>query len=261
MSNAPLKTMALLSTVALLACGYQEVTTEVGYDELAEAQDELALTRGRFEIFVGRDGRYYFQLLAGNGEKVLASQGYTTRASAESGIESVKANGVDASRYALNEAQNGEWYFTLVAANGRVIGVSETYTSKYDAERAVATVVRIVKATAALSQPPAATSRFEVFRGLDKQYYFHLRARNGEIVLQSEGYVSRSGAENGVASVQANGGAAGAYELREASDGRWYFVLKAANRQVIGRGQMYASKSAAEGGIAACVELLAPPTR
>lgn len=40
--------------------------------------------------------------------------------------------------------------------------------------------------------------KFEIFKGSDNQWYFHLRAANGEIVLQSEGYVRKAGAQNGI---------------------------------------------------------------
>ena len=38
---------------------------------------------GKFEIFEGVDGKYYFHLKAENGLIIAASQGYTTRQSAE----------------------------------------------------------------------------------------------------------------------------------------------------------------------------------
>lgn len=38
--------------------------------------------------------------------------------------------------------------------------------------------------------------KFEIRRGRDRQFYAHLKARNGEIVAQSEGYVRRAGAIN-----------------------------------------------------------------
>lgn len=47
---------------------------------------------GKFEIFQGRDGRFYFHLKAANGEIVAASQGYTTKQHAEAGVESVRAS-------------------------------------------------------------------------------------------------------------------------------------------------------------------------
>ncbi len=44
---------------------------------------------GKFEIFVGADGLFYFHLKAENGLIVAASQGYTTKQSAENGIEAI----------------------------------------------------------------------------------------------------------------------------------------------------------------------------
>lgn len=41
-------------------------------------------------------------------------------------------------------------------------------------------------------------AKFEVFEGVDAKIYFRLRADNGEIVAQSEGYASRENARRGV---------------------------------------------------------------
>lgn len=46
----------------------------------------------KFNIKEGADGKFYFNLTAGNGEIILQSQGYTTKDSAENGVESVKKN-------------------------------------------------------------------------------------------------------------------------------------------------------------------------
>ena len=53
---------------------------------------------------------------------------------------------------------------------------------------------------------------FEVWRGVDGQWRFHLKAPNGEIVLASEGYVTKRAALDTVHAIQAN--ASGA-EVRE----------------------------------------------
>jgi len=44
----------------------------------------------KFNLKEGNDGKIYFNLTATNGEIILASQGYASKASAENGIESVK---------------------------------------------------------------------------------------------------------------------------------------------------------------------------
>ncbi len=85
------------------------------------------------------------------------------------------------------------------------------------------------------------------------EYFFNLVAGNGQNILKSEMYKSRSAAENGIASVQTNCGEDGQYECKESSNGKTYFVLKAKNHQVIGQSQMYESDSGCQNGIESCM--------
>ena len=90
---------------------------------------------------------------------------------------------------------------------------------------------------------------FEV-TGNDKgQFSFVLKAANGEVILRSQQYASKASAMAGVASVQVNSPLDERYERLEASDGRPYFNLKAANAQVIGTSQMYAAAANRDSGV------------
>ena len=91
---------------------------------------------------------------------------------------------------------------------------------------------------------------FELHNSNDKQFYFVLKAGNAEVILTSERYTTRAMAENGIASVQKNSPDDAHYQRATASDGRYYFNLKAANHQVIGTSQMYAALANCETGIA-----------
>lgn len=73
--------------------------------------------------------QYMFNLKANNHEKVLTSERYVSKAGATNGIESVKVNAPLEARYRRKDNARGEPYFTLVAANGEVIGTSEAYSS------------------------------------------------------------------------------------------------------------------------------------
>ncbi len=73
------------------------------------------------------------------------------------------------------------------------------------------------------------------------QYSFVLKAGNNEIILRSETYQTKASAENGIASVQQNSPLDERYERKDASDGRPFFNLLAANHQVIGTSQLYQS--------------------
>jgi uncharacterized protein len=50
----------------------------------------------KFEISKDHAGKFRFHLEAANGEIIAASQGYETKANAEKGIESIKANAASA---------------------------------------------------------------------------------------------------------------------------------------------------------------------
>ena len=180
------------------------------------------------------------------------SSGYTSGAAAVNAISLIQTS----ASYELRTAKTGESYFVAKSTNGAVLGVSETYSTKSNAERAIATVTTIVSRTSSILAAPSG-AQFQVFRGLDKGYYFHLRAGNGEIVLQSQSYSSRTNAVNGVTSVKSNGASAAGYQLLEASNGQWYFVVKAANGAVVAKGETYSSKSNAQRAVNTCVELLA----
>lgn len=106
------------------------------------------------------------------------------------------------------------------------------------------------------------SASFESFQGEDGGWYFHLVAGNGENVLRSQSYTRLSSAENGVASVLANGNDKRQFEVKQASNGDWYFDLEAANGEIIGTSQLYASESNAQRGartVRALVRLILQP--
>ena len=78
---------------------------------------------------------------------------------------------------------------------------------------------------------------------------FNLKAGNEEIILTSERYAAKAGAEIGIASVQRNSPHDARYDRKTSSAGYPYFVPTAANNQVIGRSEVYSSVSARENGI------------
>jgi len=81
------------------------------------------------------------------------------------------------------------------------------------------------------------------------EFYFNLKAGNHEIILQSEGYTAKSGAENGIASVQKNGGDEARYERKQSDKGNFWFLLKATNGQTIGKSEMYTTAAARDKGV------------
>lgn len=95
---------------------------------------------GKFVITKRTNGEFQFNLKAGNGQTILTSEGYTTKAACTNGIESVKTNAQDDGRFDRKEAKNGKPYFNLKAGNGQIIGSSEMYESVSARENGIESV-------------------------------------------------------------------------------------------------------------------------
>jgi len=97
---------------------------------------------GKFELKKAKDGQFFFNLVAGNGEIVGTSEMYKAKASATNGVESVKKNAANAGRFEVFEGKNGKWYFRLKAGNGEPILASQGYSSEDGAKKGTEAVAR-----------------------------------------------------------------------------------------------------------------------
>ena len=103
---------------------------------------------GKFEIYKDKGGEFRFRLKAGNGQVILASEGYKAKASCMSGIESVQKNSQINERFERKETKGGQHMFNLKASNGQVIGVSESYTTASARENGIQSVMNNAPAAA-----------------------------------------------------------------------------------------------------------------
>lgn len=94
----------------------------------------------KFEIYKDKGGEFRFRLKAANGQNILASEGYKAKPSCTNGIESVRKNSQDDSKYERMESKSGKPYFNLKASNGQVIGTSEMYSSSSAMENGIVSV-------------------------------------------------------------------------------------------------------------------------
>lgn len=95
---------------------------------------------GWYVLSGNANGRYSFVLKAGNGETILRSETYNTRAAAESGIASVQKNSPVDARYEKKAGASGKEFFNLKATNGQVIGTSEMYSSSASRDAGIESV-------------------------------------------------------------------------------------------------------------------------
>lgn len=96
----------------------------------------------KFQMFSSEvNSQYYYRLRSANGEIILNGEGYTSRQSCITGINSVKKNAPYDSRYDRKDAYNN-YTFNLKAENGEIIGRSENYTTSYGRENGITAVKR-----------------------------------------------------------------------------------------------------------------------
>jgi uncharacterized protein YegP (UPF0339 family) len=91
--------------------------------------------------------------------------------------------------------------------------------------------------------------KFEIKKAKDGEFYFHLKASNGQIILASEMYERKASAENGIASVKKNAPDDSRYERKDTKNGQFMFNLKAANHEIIGTSETYTTTEARNYGI------------
>ena len=82
----------------------------------------------KFDLYKSENGEFRFRLKATNGQIILVSEGYTTKAAAMNGITSVGKNARRKGAFETKGGRNKKHYFTLKSTNGQVIGASQGYT-------------------------------------------------------------------------------------------------------------------------------------
>jgi len=95
---------------------------------------------GKFVISKRKNGEFQFNLLAGNNQVILTSEGYASKPSCMNGVKSVMKNAADPKRFEAKVAKNGKFHFNLKATNGQVIGKSEMYGAQASCENGISSV-------------------------------------------------------------------------------------------------------------------------
>ena len=95
-------------------------------------------------------------------------------------------------------------------------------------------------------------AKFEIYKSSEGQFRFRLKALgSGDNILASEAYTQKVNCKKGIESVKKNAPDPARYECKHDKAGKWYFVLKAANHEVIGTGLSYRTETDCKTGIEA----------
>ena len=109
----------------------------------------------------------------------------------------------------IQKITDGQYHFVLKARNGEIVAASAAYASVAQCE----SVVNTTRCSAPVSPVEDQTAsrhnvlrqpKFELYRGAQGEYRFHLRAEDGTVLLAGEGYTTKANCQNGIASVKEN---------------------------------------------------------
>jgi len=85
----------------------------------------------KFEVYQsGKKNEFRFRLKADNGQTILSSEGYTSKAACFNGIASLKKNAKDPKRVTKSTTPGKMFRFAVTAGNNEIIGISQNYTSE-----------------------------------------------------------------------------------------------------------------------------------
>ena len=111
-------------------------------------------------------------------------------------------------KFVISDAKNGV-KFNLKAGNGETIAHSEVYSSLASCKKGIASVIKNAPIAAVEDQTKEGYAKvknpkFEVYADKKGECRFRLKARNGQVVVSSEGYTTMKACENGIESVRKN---------------------------------------------------------
>ena len=93
-----------------------------------------------FEIYKDKENKFRFRLRAANGEIICASQGYASRSNCMKGIKSLAKNAKSSTAFKSHENRAGNWRFTVVSGNNKIVATSQSYKDKAGMNRGIKSV-------------------------------------------------------------------------------------------------------------------------
>ena len=95
---------------------------------------------GKFVMTKTNNGHLVVNLKSGNGEVILTSEFYKSKAEANAGVADVRSNAKSDAQFERRTSKANEPFFSLKGADGSYIGKSEMYSSDSGMENGIKSV-------------------------------------------------------------------------------------------------------------------------
>ena len=234
---------------------------EVVEEPVVEEAKKGRTYNGKYEVYPNGDG-YQYRLKASNGEILIVSENFVSRENVLKAIDAVRRNIVDG-QLKIIEDKHGKFKFKLISKNYRVIALGSNYTTEKSAVRASesfkkfalkADVVEIETPVdkESLAATPVDLGVIEDRNGgkyivekFNGEFSWSLRANNGQILVQVEGYTTKNSILNSIETFKKNA-SNGTFKIVKDKNDNYHFRLYSAAGRVAAIGETYGSKQLAE---------------
>ncbi len=232
--------------------------------------DKIARYKGKWTIcrivtkenLSEEEETFFFELHASNGEKLLASEEYTTYNGALRGIQTHKNNILNGN-FRISLTKKGEYVFKLCSGKNLLLCMGEVYSTRAKCENAIESAKRFAQ-TAVIDEniqdlivklpveddeplplPDGYNGKWIIKSQPDINgetvYVFELFASNGEKLLSSEEYATYIGAVNGI-QTHKNNIEQGNFRVTLTKRGDYIYKLLNKNGQLLCLGEHYKTK-------------------
>ena len=239
-----------------------------GADETNDTDDvEKAKTMGKWVIKKKSEEDYIWNLIANNGEIILASESYSTVAGAKSGLPNIKES-ILQDRFQIHNDKNDHFFFKLKNGANKLQGMGQVYNTKQSAKNSIESVKRFCDAAEVVEdvveeltyvkyeekEPLDVSDVKDAYRGkwlivkVDDDYQAKLQASNGEIILVTERYASTSSVNNAIDNLKKNAADAN-FIIDKDKNNRFFYRLRNDQNDTLAIGETYENKASCASSI------------
>jgi hypothetical protein len=213
---------------------------------------------GKYEIYP--EGNYFkFRLKASNGEILCVSFRYSSEKGARTGIDTFIKNVDDGNFEVVTDKSHYSQFYLYNKTGARFIIIGEVYKDVKQAHSAVESVKNFYKTDRidVLEEIPVSeireediqfekvdqvdTGKYEIYEN-NQLFYIRLIASNGQVMLNSQGYASKTSAKSGLDTIK-NAIKDKNFTLSWDKQNRYQFNLYSSRGQLILAGETYPVKS------------------
>ena len=121
-----------------------EVLTEVPKTDIREESIQFdsveESSMGKYEV-VKEENLFYLRLKASNSQVLFKSQGYASKSSAKSGLNTIK-NAIKDKNFTISRDKQNRYQFNIYSSSGQILVIGETYSAKSNGISAAHSVIK-----------------------------------------------------------------------------------------------------------------------